>query len=351
MRYFKIRWLELVLGIGCLLVVVSSTGRACPACLGPGVPKLTLVQRLADCDQIIVAKATLQQPEYVTIETVIRGELRAGSILEIPRGELPPLGFEESDRFLLGRQTLGRRWKRLATIDVGCETWLRQMAGLKRTSELTEQDWIERVGMFLPDLEHSNELIRDTAFGEIARAPFAAMRANRDRIDRERLLDAWRSTHTPAERRPLYVLLLGIRGGDEFDDCIDEQLSLLHRNHETQGLAAWWVAKLERTGPAGLEELQQRYLADSQRSEEERLAVCLALSVQGSGNRERFREPVVAIYRELIETGTVNTVIVTDLTLWSRLEFEPLMRRMLERSDLANPLREAIHSYLLASSK
>lgn len=89
MRYFKIRWLELVLGIGCLLVVVSSTGRACPACLGPGVPKLTLVQRLADCDQIIVAKATLQQPEYVTIETVIRGELRAGSILEIPRGELP----------------------------------------------------------------------------------------------------------------------------------------------------------------------------------------------------------------------------------------------------------------------
>lgn len=222
-----------------MLVVVSSTGRACPACLGPGVPKLTLVQRLADCDQIIVAKATLQQPEYVTIETVIRGELRAGSILEIPRGE----------------------------------------------------------------------------------------------------------------RRPLYVLLLGIRGGDEFDDCIDEQLSLLHRNHETQGLAAWWVAKLERTGPAGLEELQQRYLADSQRSEEERLAVCLALSVQGSGNRERFREPVVAIYRELIETGTVNTVIVTDLTLWSRRELEPLMRRMLERSDLANPLREAIHSYLLASSK
>ncbi|MFO0014628.1 MAG: hypothetical protein ACK553_17985 [Planctomycetota bacterium] len=340
-----------VLKAGCMLAVWPTFCAACPACLGPGVPKLTLVQRLIDSDQIVVAKATTQHPGTMTIETVIQGDLIAGTTIAIPREELPVLNFEESDSFLLGRQALGRRWKLLGPVSGGCDAWLKRMAGLKRTSELTDQDWVERVRLFLPDLEHPDPLVSSTAFGEIARAPYAAMRANREWMDQERLLAAWRSDDLPIERRPLYALLLGICGNDHVDRIIDEQLSMLHRNHDSQGLAAWLVAKLERAGTAGLAAIQRHYLADLHRSEEERLAAFLALSIQGNGNPEQFREPVVAIYRDAIESGSVNILMVSDLAAWSRWEFRSPMRNLIQRSDLAIPLRKAIQSYLLASGE
>ncbi|MFN9717083.1 MAG: hypothetical protein ACK58L_00215 [Planctomycetota bacterium] len=186
---------------------------SCPACLGPGVPQLTLVQRLVDSDEIVIVNASTRRLGLVVIDTVIQGDLQQGMMFEIPREELPALGFAETDRFLLGRQKLGHRWKQLGIVARGNEAWIGQLAGMKRTSELTEADWVERVLLFQRDLDHSDPMIGATAFGEVARAPYSAMRANRELLDEERLLQSWRSVDLPLERRSLYVLLLGICGG------------------------------------------------------------------------------------------------------------------------------------------
>jgi hypothetical protein len=322
---------------------------SCPACLGPGVPQLTLVQRLIDSDLIVIANASTRQAGWVVVETVIQGDLQKGAKFEIPREELPALGFEETDRFLLGRQKLGLRWKQLGVVALGSEAWLRQLAALKRTSELTEADWVERVRFFLPDLDHSDSMISVTAFGEIARAPYAAMRSNRELLDEERLLESWRSEDLPPERRHLSVLLLGICGGEDFESFIDERLSILDRTRETQGLAAWLVAKLEQAGPSGLPEIQQRYLLDPQRTESERLAAFLAISIHGNANPEVFREPAVAIYQTAIEAGQVNVVMIDDLTRWSRHEFRAALQKHLEKRDTDNPLRNALRAYLFGT--
>jgi hypothetical protein len=285
------------------------------------------------------------------VQAVVQGDLFVGATLEIPREDLLPFGFQQADRFLIGRQTLGQRWKVLSPCALEHDPWLKRITGLKRTSEMTEEDWVERVRMFLPDLYHPDPLISSTAFGEIARAPYAAMRANRERIDNQRLMTEWESEALPTERRALYVLLLGICGDAEVDKLIDEHLSILSRSHATQGLAAWLVAKLERAGPMGLSTIKQHYLLDPHRSQEECQAAYLAMSIQGSGNPVMFRDEAVAIYREALESGHINVIMISDLTSWSRWEMRDQIQKLLVRSDLVLPVREAIQSYLSASSE
>jgi predicted amidohydrolase len=114
-------------------------------------------------------------------------------------------------------------------------------------------------------------------------------------------------------------------------------------------LAAWLVAKLEQAGPSGLPEIQQRYLLDPQRTESERLAAFLAISIHGNANPEVFREPAVAIYQTAIEAGQVNVVMIDDLTRWSRHEFRAALQKHLEKRDTDNPLRNALRAYLFGT--
>ncbi len=335
----------------CCLASYPDSGNACPACLGPGVPNLTLVQKLIDSDQVVVAYATNDQPGRMIIKTVIQGDQTKGAFVDIAREELPPFGFQEGDLFLLGRQILGHRWKLLSPVSLECEPWLRGIIGLKRTSELTDRDWEERVRRFLPDLNHADALISSTAFGEIARAPYSAMRANRELMEKDKLLSAWQSEFVPPERKPLYVLLLGICGDNEVESLIDEHLLMLDRNRSADGLAAYLVAKLERVGPSAIAGLKQSYLVNRGRNEEERYAAYLALSIQGGGNSAIFREPIVALYQELIAIGQTSVIMITDLTSWSRWELRDPIRKLLTKSDLSLPARDAIQSYLSAASK
>ncbi len=337
-------WL-VVLGLIGLGGFIPTRSEGCPACVGPGRPKLTLVQQLLDSDQAVEAVATAQ-PGVFQVVSGIKGDLAAGQSIELDIDQRPALSLAQGQRVVLGRYGLAKRWTLFGQITAGRSDWLRKISGLKRTSELAEADWKDRIALFLPYLNDDDSLVRGTAVGEIARAPYASMRSVKGRLERDQLL-AILSRASETER-PLFYLLLGVVGAEEDEGVIDDLLTIRQRQHGADNLAALLVAKLEIRGPGWTKELSQRYLANREATDAEKNAACMALSIHGESQPQRFRDSVVELYDQLCMEGVLVPAMLEDLTAWKRWEFRPRMVDLLSRETTPRGTKEAIHKYITA---
>ena len=66
---------------------------------------------------------------------------------------------------------------------------------------------VARVGFLLPSLQSPEPMVAELAYGEIAAAPYGAMRANKAAIDLE-AVRRWVADPALASRHDLYLLLL-----------------------------------------------------------------------------------------------------------------------------------------------
>jgi hypothetical protein len=238
-------------------------------------------------------------------------------------------------------------WVILGAIGREQSAWLRKLAVGKHADEIGAEEWRARVALVVPYLENREPLVADIAYGNLAAAPYAALRTAKPRLD-ARAVRAWLADSELAERHRLYMLLLGIAGNAGDAAALEQRLDAAWKSGSAANLASMLAADLELRGTARMTWVEEKYLRDPARSGPEIEAALLALSVHGNANSAIPRERVIQSYRIFMKAHPETAGFVApDLAAWRYWDAVPEYVALM-RSDVRQqfPSRLAILAYL-----
>ena len=343
-------------------VVAAPLVHACPICSG-NLPTLTLLQRLINSDRAVIARS-LGGRDFEVIEPIkplpalpvvgarVAAADKPGSKLRdlryIPGEDIPRAS---GGSYLLLRQALGGGWMNAGPVPAGAANDLRRLVGAKRSSDMTLADWRSRVVMLAPMLEHPVPVLATTAYAEIARAPYDAMRSTRGHV-RPSDLRVWLADPGRATRRPLYWLLYGINAGPGEAREIAGRVDRLAAKGGLEDLASLLAADLEAGGAARRAVLRRIYLEQSTRSIPELQEAILAFTVHADAGDAALRRETAETFGRLVRKHrALGGLVAADLARWQYWDAVPDYIVLL-RSRVLNPaLRQPVLDYLTASGR
>ncbi|WP_246805607.1 hypothetical protein [Rhizobium leguminosarum] len=219
-------------------------------------------------------------------------------------------------------------------------------------SYLTEAEWRERIALVGSQLESTDPLVAEIAYGELSRAPYATMRLIQAQID-ARKVRAWLADPRLASRRSAYILLLGITGGAGDAIDLERQIDAAMRERDTSNLSAMLAADLELRGQSRVGWLETTFLTDRQRSLQEVQAALLALGVHGGAADRLPRARIVESYRAFITARPqMAGFVAMELADWEAWEATPDYLAIIRANAVKDPgERFAILSYLQRSPR
>ena len=332
-------------GVLLLAAIAAPTASACAIC-APGAG-LTPGQQMINAQRVVVAK-----PDGARWQPLATLKGEAGPIPpgEVPAPVQPPPGPKA---VVFVEDSLTKRWDAVGAVSAEHSEWLRKVAMQKRTAEMGDGDWRERVAFHAPMLEHPEPLIADIAYGEIARAPYAAMRTLKRQLDARRLV-GWVNDPARAPRLALYTLLLGVAGGADASAWVSERLAQAVKTNDASNLAALLTAAMEMEGASRVAFIESTYFGrPGDRSANEVQAALLALSVQGGADARIPRRRVVDAYLVLARSGhPLAGYAAPDLAAWQIWEAVPTYIALLRSGAPQHPASQvAILNFLAASPR
>ena len=352
----RVRWpraAAIVAGLASVLAAVPAA-EACPICSGTA-PKLTLLQQLINADRAVIARP-LGGGDFevlAPVKTAPRIDDRPGTRLRQPvfvPGEDIPRSAAAPPVLLL-RQSLGGRWTVAGPMPASAAPAARLLVGAKRSADLTPADWRDRVVTLTPLLEHPVPLLAETAYGEIARSPYDAMRSAKGRV-RSADLARWLADPARAQRRSLYWLLYGINAGPADARAIAARVDALGRENGLDDLSSLLAADLEAGGDARREALRNRYFEDPRRTLPELQEAVLAFTVHADAGDAALRRDTAAMFGRLLRTHrALGGLVAADLARWQHWETVPDYIALLRSRALHPVWRQPIIDYLVASGR
>ena len=303
-----------------LFLCASSVATACPLCLGAFQP--SVAQRLVELRHAVLAQPSANGRDY-GICAVIKGDRPEGEIIPAEAIQLdfvaPPTAT-----LLLVRDDAWSMWVGVGAVTVEHASWLRQIAGGKRSSDMNADEWRSRVALMLPYLEHQEPLVAKIAYGELAAAPYAELQTAKPRLAAP-AIRRWLADPELSARRPLFFLLLGIAGDARDAAALEEQLEASWKAGDATNLGSMIAADLQLRGPSRMGWVDAKYMGDHLRSTRELEAALLALTVLGNANDVIPRERVIQSYLMFIrEHQELAGFVAWDLAAWHYWGAAPL---------------------------
>ena len=232
------------------LLCASAGAIACPLCMGAF--QQSKAQELVSAPHAVLAVPTADPSRFRVIE-VVKGERPASGTVEggYPRNgpALEAAGSTSGKALLLVRDDLLPTWTILGTIGADHLGWLRKLAAGKRAAEMSPEDWRARAALVLPYLESREPLAAEIAYGELAAAPYAALRTLKSRLAAP-AVRRWVADPERVARQPLYLLLLGIAGDAQDAAGLEQRLEAAWTSSDATNVGPMIAADLELKGPA-----------------------------------------------------------------------------------------------------
>jgi hypothetical protein len=326
------------------LVFASATVRACPLCLGGMV--FTLGQQLDAADQAVLAVPVAGGRQWHIIE-VVKGAIIAGQVAAEPAAWADGAATRVSRPVLLLNHAQWPSWSALGTIGTEYAGWLRRFAATGPMAHRPDVDWRSRVALVSPYLEDPEPLAADIAYGEIARAPYGTLRSLKGRVEPATIV-RWLDDPRLAARRPAYMLLLGIAGGPEDAERLEQRLDTGWKSRDATNLGAMLAADLELRGPSRVAWIEAMYLTDRRRTMPEIAAALQALSEHGQESGAVPRARVIQAYLVLIkERKPMAGLVAEQLAEWEYWDAVAEYAELLTSNVRLDPAsRAAIVAYL-----
>jgi hypothetical protein len=320
-------WLRYALAA--LILIAADRVEACQICAAAFV--VTPGQKLDAADQAVLAEPLPGGNRFRVVEIIKGNDIPEGLISEEVLG-IDAAALRRGRPLLLLHDALIQYWSSIGSIGAEHAEWLRRLAATSSAAgmrvkanwpratqtvvELTEFDWRTRVALVLPYLEHSEPLAAEIAYGELARAPYAALRLLKPQLQASKVASSIEDPKL-ATRRSTYLLLLGIAGDSNDATRLERRIDAAWQSHDATNLAAMLAADLELQGPSRVAWMEKAYFADRTRTLPEIEAALLALSVHGSTNAAVSRERVIQAYRLFIrERKAMAGFVAQQLADW-----------------------------------
>ncbi|MCX7050652.1 MAG: hypothetical protein NTV91_02115, partial [Proteobacteria bacterium] len=312
--------------ISLVFLIYAPPAIACPICSGTA-PRLTLLQTLINADRAVIARP-LGGGEFEVLESIKASSKesdRRGMRLRKPKfapGEDVPMRADAPSVLLL-RQSVGGAWVVAGQMPAPGAPAARLLVGAKRSTDMTPADWQARVVTLAPLLEHPVPLLAETAYGEIARSPYAAMRSALGFV-KPADLKAWLADPGRSPRRSLYWLLYGINAGPAEARDIAARVDALGRGNGLTDLSSLLAADLEAGGSARRVVLRKRYFEDRSRTLPELQEAVLAFTVHADAGDAALRRDTAAMFGRLVRTHrALGGLVAADLARWQYWEAVP----------------------------
>ena len=340
------------------VALVPTAAMACPICLSGKV--VAPAQRIEAADQVVLAHPDVAPGAY-RVAYSIKGDIPVGQVISEVRA-VPVAPAASGDLELLVRNKVSEHWTALGRTRLEVASWLRQLIQAAPVggapgwawpgaplppSEADDQAWAARLALVAPRLESSDQLAAAIAFGELARAPYAAMRSLKGAVEPSKAA-AWVDDPALADRRSAYMLLFGVVGGPAEGETVGAALGRLAAANEETDLAAILAADLELGGPSRLSWIEETYLGTVPRKLTEIEAVLLALGVQGTADAAVPRGDIVHVYRRFVRHHPAMAGFVApNLAEWQDVSAADDMEAALRSGTINDPGSQfAVLSYL-----
>jgi len=219
----------------------------------------------------------------------------------------------------------------------------------------------KRIDFFATYLSHRNRLIREQAYLEVGRAPYASIKQIAGTVPR-RQIRAFLEELQFIEWHSLYILLLGQSRHPDDMAYIRQKIETAAAYALNKNLSAWVTAFIETNPETGLEEIEDLFFSNKHRTPNkgELEEIWMGLSVLGSEGGsltapEIFerRQRIVQSYGTLLDNHPLMAgSVARDLTIWQLRALVERLTEIKENEPALEPdARMAVTYYLSISQK
>ncbi|MFN7333287.1 MAG: hypothetical protein ACK5ST_01660 [bacterium] len=188
----------------------------------------------------------------------------------------------------------------------------------------------QRMEFFLKLVGHPDSRIHELAYLELGRAPYPMVRQLGRIVPRE-AIEPMLQERRYYEWRGLAILLMA-QGDSEADrQYIRESFQAAERFAVVTHLAAWAAAAIEVDADSTLDQIEEKYFGQGDRTPEELKAIFSALSMHGSLEEFALRDRIVVCYGRLLERlPELAPQVAADMHAWKRNELSGALAHVLE---------------------
>ena len=315
----------------CFVAVSLNRVEACRVCFL--LPKKTAADFLIESELVVLARENPDQPFSYSAVEILKGHWTAGEFgLFVDSTTRRLLKANPEYAVVLVRKNKDEPWQSLGIADNQYKEVIKRILALSDqwTGEGGSKD---RYRFFLSLLDSKNRTIFELAYLELGRAPYSTIKKMAKFVSPDDLRPMLHRREY-FEWRPLAILLMAQNPGEQDRKFIASSFESCQRFSLTTNLAAWATAYVELNGSDALDEIEGKYLRDSNRTAAEIRAVIIAFSVHGRNGHTHLRDRIVESYGVALQNyPQVAGLIVNDLTQWKKRAYRERIMKIIEDSN------------------
>lgn len=333
----------------------AASAAACPFCSGAA---RTLTEDLQATDVAIIARLIALPPapaapagktrQFVDdslpkakfeVVTVLKGE----SALEGVR-TLETVYFGEAGKgkmfLIMGINPPNVNWSTPTALSESAPEYLASLLKLPRNGT-------ERLEFFRAYLENADEMLARDAYDEFAKAPYAEVKALKEKLDHDQLVNWIKNYDISPSRRRLYLTMLGICGSAD-DTPLLEQIMTSEERAAKAGLDATIACYLLLKGPEGMPLVESLFLENPKAEYADTYAAIMALRFHGSEANVIPRERLLEGLRHILNRSQLADLVIPDLAKWSDWSQMDRLVQLFKDADENSWVRVPVINYLRA---
>jgi hypothetical protein len=331
----------------------AQTANACMICVP--YPKTTLADRLNESESVVFAREKGGKPYFFGTVELLKGR-NAGDYFKayIYSSDRRKLSKNPNDAAVFGKNDSGDDWQYISYADGEYQTFIREII-LRANSWQSARGRVRRIDFFAERLADSNMRIREQAYLEVGRAPYASIKRIAGSIPRRQIHESlanWRLV----EWHSLYILMLGQSSYPDDRAYIRSKLENCARYQISLNLSAWITAFVESQAGSGVEEIEKLYFSTRNRTQDELEEVLKGFSVLGSEGGIPFkpeivdrRQRIIKSYATLLDNYPIMAgLVAADLTNWKTQALVPQLSRIKESGTTLDPGSSLALDYYLS---
>lgn len=308
-------------------------------------PEKTSADWLVDAPHLVFARPDPENPLRYSVETALRGAEGLDPIpFLVDTGSRRRLELYPEDAMLLAVDEEGE-WVKVTYADADFRALSSViLAKAESWSAGAEED---RFRTFAALLDHQDPVIRRLALSEVDKAPYGLLRSIDLRLSAEEILDGlW--TPYGYVYRPVRILLLGISGSETAREEVYSYVDRARGWDGSSDLGPYATALIELDGAAGIDRLDEGFLADISQPLTSLDPVLAALAEHSAHGDPALAPEISAALGRLIQARPESTgMIARQFAARSDWSLAPLLEpAMAQRDQLSSQDLVSVAVYL-----
>lgn len=328
---------------------------ACPFCSGVS---LTLSEEMKTATAAVVAKLVSLPPPIAEGSVLTGADSKAVfEIVTVLKGEEllktadAPAAGRKIDVIYFGQDEPGKLFFLLGN-DAPSVTWATPIPLTERSAEYAAklpglpETGPDRLAFFQDYFEDPEELLARDAYDEFAKAPYPEVKALKDRMQHEKLVERIKDPKVSPSRRRLYLTMLGVCGTKEDLPMLEAMINSDDREQKT-ALDATIACYLTLNGADGLPLIEDRFLKKADAEYTDTYAAIMALRFHGQEESQIPKDRIVGSLRLMLDRPQLADLVIPDLARWQDWSaMDRLVQLFKEADDQSSWVRVPVIKYL-----